>query len=157
MTSTERTRVTKPLMDYASLSGSVESESIGSRTGDPFARLAGTPFEADIRASKADGKARSYTLANADVAKQVAYLLRLAARKADLGVRIPEPYETVAGGKVKVYFQGKTKRQEGDTPRQTPQPRQRKGEAKAAFDKRVAEWQTKTGRTFVPRKPKAAK
>ena len=104
----DRTRVTKPLMDYSSLSAEDTGAPITGKS-DPYRNLAGTPFEADVLASYESGTAKSYTVKSDDIAQQVGYLLGLAARKNDLGLRLPKPFARTANGVV-VTFQARDKK-----------------------------------------------
>jgi hypothetical protein len=101
----ERTRVTKPVIDYGKLTATEET---ALPKGTRSSALDGTPFPGWVADSRKRGVALSVTVP-ADAEKQTVYLIRQAAAQIDgTGVRIVA--DAPKDGNVKITFQAKDKR-----------------------------------------------
>lgn len=138
-------------LDFSALTAEDTGEAIGSVAGNPYRRLEGTPFEQWVRDSREAGTARKVALPSQDDAKKVAYLLRLAAQKLGLGVRIPQPFKTDESGRVVVIFQGKDRAQHDPNKLRKPS-KPKKGESQESFQARVRAWEAQSGKTWEPKK-----
>lgn len=104
----DRTRTTKPAIDYSQLTAEDAAPVKGQRSH----LLEGTPFVGWLRESydafqAGSPKGKAVTVPEA-AAKQTTYLIRMAAQEVGCGVRVlvDEPQ----GGRVRITFQAKAKR-----------------------------------------------
>jgi hypothetical protein len=126
-------------MDYSKLAAADLGKPISTVTSDPYKALDGTPFETWVKSTHAAKSAKYVDVADDKTATQVVHLLRLAAKKLGLGVRIPQPHEKV-NGKIRVVFQGKDRAKHDSSKLRKP-GKPRKGESQDSFKARVRAWE----------------
>lgn len=128
MTSSTKTRNTKPVMDFSSLAAPKAAELPKSGNGG---MLAGTPFVGWVRESRDNGNKGRETTVPVAAVTQVVYLLRQAAAELGCGIRVvPGPAKN---GSVVVKFQAKDKRKHTPaTPEQLAERKAKREAAKAA-------------------------